>query len=416
MAPRIAYLLKKFPRLSETFVLSEMLGQEALGAELHVFSRRTPDDEPRHAQLAKLRAPVELVPDSRGLDPWGVLFDRAFAPGDLLERVRRTHERYGALEIERLGPLLGEALWLLRRTRELGIEHVHAHFATDSALVAMLLHSLGGPGYSLTAHAKDIYRSTVSGPRLSALLGGSRFTVTVCDANVRHIESVVDERAARRVRRLYNGIDVDAFGACAGGERDPRTLLSIGRLVEKKGFDTLLEALALLARRDPRVRLEVIGDGEDRERLIERGRALGLQAHVNWLGALPQERVREHLSRATVFALSCKVGDDGNRDALPTVLLEAQAAGVPCVSTPVGGVEEILDFGRAGVLTPIGDAAALAAALERLLERADERERLAAAGRERARECFDLAQQARVLHGWFEAAVAVGEATCASPM
>ncbi len=416
MAPRVAYLLKKFPRLSETFVLNEMLGQEALGAQLHVFSRRTPDDEPRHEQLARLRAPVENLPDSRGLDPWGVLFDRSLEPAQLLERVRRTHERYGALDIERLGPLLGEALWLLRRTRELGIEHVHAHFATDSALVAMLLHALGGPGYSLTAHAKDIYRSTVSPRRLSALVGDSRFTVTVCDANVRHLESLVDERAARRVRRLYNGIDVEAFGACAHGTREPRTLLSIGRLVEKKGFDTLLEAVALLAQRDAQVRLDVIGDGEDRARLVERSHGLGLHERVRWLGPLPQERVREHLARATVFALSCKVGDDGNRDALPTVLLEAQAAGVPCVSTPVGGIEEILDFGRAGVLTPIGDAAALAAALERLLQRSDERAQLAAAGRARARECFDLAQQAQVLFGWFQEAVALREGTCASPM
>ncbi len=416
MAPRIAYLLKKFPRLSETFVLNEMLGQEALGAELHVFSRRTPDDEPRHAQLDRLRARIEILPDSRGLDPWGVLFDRVLEPVQLLERVRCAHERYSNLELERLGPLLGEALWLLRRTRELGIEHVHAHFATDSALVAMLLHALGGPGYSLTAHAKDIYRTSVSARQLKALIEASRFTVTVCDANVRQLESLVDARAARRVRRLYNGVDLEGFAASVSGAREPRTVLSIGRLVEKKGFDTLLEALALLAQRDARVRLEVIGDGEESARLVERSCVLGLEGRVSWLGALPQERVREALARATLFALSCKVGDDGNRDALPTVLLEAQAAGVPCVSTPVGGIEEILDFGRAGVLTPIGDAAALAAALERLLEREDERERLAAAGRARAEECFDLQQQARVLHGWFLEAVAVEGVTCASPM
>lgn len=416
MAFRIAYLLKKFPRLSETFVLSEILGQEALGAHVHVFSRRSPDDEPRHAQLARLRATVEVLPDSRALDPWSVLFERGGDPSELLERVRRTYERYADLEIERLGPLMGEALWLLRRTRELSIEHVHAHFATDSALVAMLLHSLGGPGYSVTAHAKDIYRSTVSPRRLGAILEGSRFTVTVCDANVRHIQACVDERAARRVRRLYNGIDVEAFATPADRERDPYTVLSIGRLVEKKGFDTLLESAALIAPRDGRLRVDVIGDGEDRAKLIERSKELGLETRVRWLGPLPQEQVREHLASAALFALPCKIGEDGNRDALPTVLLEAQAAGLPCVSTPVSGIAEILDDGRAGVLTPIGDAHALAAAIERLLQRREERERLSAAGRARALECFDLRRQSRVLHEWFQAAVEESRFTCASPM
>lgn len=411
---RIAYLLKKFPRLSETFVLTEMLGQEALGARLHVFSRRTPDDEPRHAELARLRAPVEVLPGGGRIDAWAELFASGANPGKLLECARRAHERYAQLGLEKFGALLGEALWLLRRTRELEIEHVHAHFATDSALVAMLLRELGGPPFSLTAHAKDIYRTSVDFGRLSELIGASAFTVTVCDANVDFLRARLAPRAAQRVRRLYNGIDIESFAAPRTEPRQARHVLSVGRLVEKKGFGILLDALELLVQRGVEFQATLVGDGEDRARLEARVRGGALAPRVQLTGAQTQAQVREHFARASLFALPCRIGDDGNRDALPTVLLEAQAAGVACVSTPVGGVAEILDAGRAGALAPVDDPRALAAKLEHLLDDAGECERLAAEASRVVRERFDVRRQSRVLNSWFEASVAAERERCAS--
>ncbi len=416
--PRLAYLLKKFPRLSETFILNELLGQEALGAEVTVFSRRPADDEPRHPQLARLRALVVQLPPSKEVDPWGELF--AEGDDELLPRVRAAVAALRPYGHPRFPSLLAEAVLLRRLAREQGVGHVHAHFATDGALVAHLLHALGGPGYSLTLHAKDIYRDTVDARLLDRLVAGSAFSVTVCDANVEHLRGMLGADALSRVRRLYNGIDLALF-APDGRVGDADHVLSIGRLVEKKGFLVLLDALALLAREGRAVRATLVGEGEDRALIEARVAELGLSGRVRLAGALPQDAVLDLMRSATLFALPCLVGEDGNRDALPTVLLEALAAGLPCVSTPVTGIPEILDGGRAGVLVPERDAPATARALAALLDDPERRARLSRAGRAHAQRCFDLAVQAHVLQGWFAQALAAaatpaaGRPTCTSP-
>lgn len=412
MTPSMGYLLKKFPRLSETFVLGEILGQERLGAELHVFARRPPDDEPRHPELARLRATVEVLPPTKEMDPWSALVDE---DGDqLLACIRELLLEMRPLGYARLPSLLVEAIWLRKRCRELGLRHLHVHFATDSAVTAMLLRGLGGPSYSVTAHAKDIYRSTVSPALLRTLLERSEFFVTVCEANVRHVRELVGEHAARKLRRLYNGIDIESFGAAGGAPREPGLVLSVGRLVAKKGFDVLVDAFDVLARRGVPFRAEIVGTGEDAEAIAARVAERGLETRVRLVGALDQAAVRAHMARAQVFALPCRIGEDGNRDALPTVLLEAQAAGLPCVSTPVTGIPEILDQGRAGLLVPENDVAATAEGIAQLLGDAALRERFATAGRARAAELFDGRVNARVLKGWFDSVLEGAEDACGS--
>lgn len=408
---RVGYLLKKFPRLSETFVLGELLAQEALGRSLHVFSRRRADDEPRHPELARLRATTEVLPGARQIDPWNELFASANSDA-LIDRTGAIVRRAQTWEHDRFPSLLGEALHLLRRTQELGIDHLHVHFATDSAVTAHILHALGGPSYSITAHAKDVYRNTVRWPLTDALFTDARFVVTVCDANVRHLHSKVSAAAAGRVRRLYNGIDLTSFAFQPTSERDTDHVLSVGRLVAKKGFDVLLDAFARLLERRPAARLTLVGTGEDEADLRERARSLG--PAVTMTGAVDQAGVRALMARASVFCLPCVIGEDGNRDALPTVLLEALATGLPCVSTPVTGIPEILDDGAAGTLVPQHDVDATAAALDRLLGDADERERLAQNGRVHAEANFDRRNAARVLDAWFsEATTGV---PCTSPV
>jgi glycosyltransferase involved in cell wall biosynthesis len=414
VSARLGYLLKKFPRLSETFVLGEILGQEALGREIVVFSRRTPDDEPRHPELARLAAEVVNVPPTSDLDPFTALLEAATLSPDFLERLGDVLARLRPLGLSRLGKLVAEALWLLDDTRRRGIDHLHVHFATDSAVVAHVVHALGGPSYSITAHAKDIYRDTVDVRLLDLLFAGSAFTVTVCDANVAHLAERLAPRALANVRRLYNGIERAAFEGVARRPM-PGRILTIGRLVAKKGFDTLIDALAELARRDVAFTCEIVGDGEERDLLADRIAHLRLSDKVRLLGPQPADRVRERLGEATVFALPCRVGDDGNRDALPTVLLEAQAARVPLVSCAVGGVAEILDHGKAGVLVPEDDALALADALQHVLAEPRAFSSHVEHGLALGRREFDRARQAQRLGAWFDAALAAREASaCAS--
>ncbi|MCC6406444.1 MAG: glycosyltransferase family 4 protein [Planctomycetes bacterium] len=405
----LAYLLKKFPRLSETFVLNEILGQEALGRRLRVFSRRSRDNEPTHPQFARLQAEIEVLPPSSEIDPWSELFGPE--ADELLPRVRKLVGELRPLGHARLPSLIAEALLLRRRAREFGIRHVHVHFATDSAITARCLHALGGPTYSITAHAKDIYRNTVSPRVLDDLVSNSAFVVTVCDANVAHMRSIVSPRAAQRIRRLYNGIDLGLFRR-PNVERKRAQILSVGRLVEKKGFDVLVDAFALLAARGVDFEGVIAGDGEDRALIAARIAERGLTGRVRMTGPLDQNAVRALMHESTLFCLPCKIGVDGNRDALPTVLLEAQAAELPCVSTPVSGVPEILDHGRAGLLAPESDAAATADAMQRLLLDPA----LAAGLRERglahAREHFDVEKTSRRLGAWFDEVTA--ESACAS--
>ncbi len=397
---KIAYLVKKFPRLSETFVLGEVLRQEQRGTEVVVFARRDADDEPRHQAFSDLQAEIHRVGDE-GLNPWRELFEHEETNGATWELLGPTVRALLAAEVDRLPKLVAEALWVLRRARELHVDHIHVHFATESAIVAWIVSQLGGPGYSMTAHAKDIYRSTVRRELLSKLVGDSQFTVTVCDANVRYLMEAVEPWARERVRRLYNGIDLGDF-AMTNGPREENLILGVGRLVEKKGFDVLLQALHILKGTGRTFRALILGDGEEREALETARDSLGLQAEVDLPGAVDQGEVRRAMNAATVFALPCRVGEDGNRDALPTVLLEALAVGLPIVSTPVTGIPEILDQGRCGRLVDEDDAAGLARVLADLLDDGVSRKLLARLGRQHAEANFDGKRAAETLQGWFE--------------
>lgn len=400
MTLKVGYLLKKFPRLSETFVLNEILAQEALGRSLHVFSRRPPDDEPRHVQLGRLKAEVEVLPPAQTLD-LRLLFASP-------EAERIDHNQLAALvrealtfEHPRRRKLLSEALHLGLRAAEAGVDHLHVHFATESAIVAMLLRGMGGPTYSLTAHAKDIYRSTVDPRLLSRIVALSSFTVTVCDANVDYLRDMLTPEASQQVRRLYNGIDLEAF---APRETSPvnTEILGVGRLVPKKGFDVLLRAVALLHRERLPCHLTLVGEGDERESLQDLADVLEISDRVTFTGPLPQHEMLPLLDRATVFCLPCRIDTDGNRDALPTVLLEALAVGVPVVSTRVTGIPEILDDGRVGALVDSDDPAAVADGLRRVLEDPSRQARAVARGLEHVRQNFDGRAAARTLGAWLD--------------
>lgn len=407
MSARIAYLLKKFPRLSETFILNELLAQESTGRELHVFSRRTPDDEPRHPALANLKASVETMPSKYEIDPWEMLVGENADADDILARLGPVVRESRTWGHARTPSLLTEALHILKRTRELGIEHLHVHFATDSAVVAMLVNKLGGPTYSITAHAKDIYRETVNFAFLDVLVRHSAFVVTVCDANRQWMAERLSPEAMAKVRRLYNGIDLTNFHA-NGTPREDDHVLGVGRLVEKKGFHVMLHALKQLLDRGVRLRGTLVGDGDQREALEKLIVELGIGEKVKMLGPRDQGEVRDLMARATMMVQPCLVGNDGNRDALPTVLVESLAMELPSVSTPVTGIPEILDQGRCGLLVPEHDVAATARAIETLLRDPQRRAQIARDGRARAEELFDGRKIARTLGSWFDEALEAG--------
>ncbi|HEX6301133.1 MAG TPA: glycosyltransferase [Acidimicrobiia bacterium] len=364
---RVGYVLKKYPRLSETFILDELLALEAAGVEVSVFSLRLPDEGRFHRDLSKLRATVSYLPSSsfssRLLDAFGVLGglpDAAGAIDAALGFVRLLPERARA-------SVLVQGLLLASAAREARVDHLHAHFMTVAAHTAHVAHLVTGLPFSVTAHAKDVYRETVDRDVFDAIASSAEAIVTVCDSNRDYIRCHLSRQAADRVVRIYNGLFPEEYEPAPLAQRRSGMILGVGRLVGKKGFHVLLHACALLAKRHTNFSCTVVGDGEERDSLLAETRRLGLGGQVEFTGSLPRHRVLELMSSARVLAAPCVVADDGNRDALPTVLLEALGVGLPVVTTRVTGIPEIIEDEREGLLVDAGDAEGLADALERVL-------------------------------------------------
>lgn len=384
----VGYVLKQYPRLSETFVLSEILGLEREeGIDVSIFSLRPATEGRFHPQLSEVRGPVHYMP----LPDKGAFLDALRTLAELrTDALPRVMEVLDLVPADRRARLAVDALTIAHRVIADDITHLHAHFLTGAAHTAHLVHLLTGVPYTVTAHAKDIYRHTVDWALAGRIAGAAVAAVTVCDANLRHLQRQLDGSGTHLVR-VYNGL----------GPQDPpapleaRTqglVLGVGRLVEKKGFDLLLEAVAALAPTRPGLRCVIVGDGDQRAALEALTDALAIADRVTFTGALPQPDVARWLREAHVLAAPCRVGGDGNQDALPTVLLEALGAGLPSVSTPVAGIPEIVGHDREGLLVEEGSASALAEGIATLLDDSVRWTSMATAGPPKLAQRFDRRQ------------------------
>lgn len=420
----LGYVAKVFPRTSETFVINELRALEELGENPVVFSLHRNPAPVSHAILAELRAPVEYVEDVE-------VDDREVRrAADRLARELAIPEQQRARMLPRKYVRLAVALAGLAERH--GVRHLHAHFASRSGHVAALASTLLGTGFSITAHAKDIYHRDVDRDLLAWKIRHARFVVTVTEFNRRHLLELLDrdDTRAGSVVRLYNGVDLVRFASRhrIGGTRtgsptaiavglpdkisaNAPAIVSIGRLVEKKGFGVLLDACAQLKERGVAFRCEIIGGGDLEPALRQRIGELDLGDHVALTGSLTTEAVAERLREATVVALPCIVGGDGNVDALPTALLEGMACGLPLVSTRLSGIPEIVVDGENGLLVEPGDADALAGALEAVLDDPARAAAMGEAGRKRAEALFDLRRNVAELAGMFHRCMTAEKAT-----
>jgi glycosyltransferase involved in cell wall biosynthesis len=294
------------------------------------------------------------------------------------------------------------ALQLADAAGRAGVRRFHAHFASRAAHVAMFASRLLGVPYSFTAHAKDIYHRDVDRAVLRVKMRAAEFVVTVSDFNRDTLLGVGAglPDIERKIVRLYNGVDLSLFHQAAPEEKIANYVLAVGRLVEKKGFPVLVRACDQLRRRGVPFSAAIVGAGQEEGRLRELIGSVHLEGTVHLRGALPAEEVANQIRRAAVVVLPCVVGSDGNVDALPTVLLEAMASGVPVVSTDLSGIPEIIANRTTGYLVPPGDPDALADAIQRVLKDPASAVQLGAAGRLRAAQLFDLRKNVAQLRGW----------------
>ena len=393
---RVGYVTKRYPRYSETFVVAEISAHEAAGLDVEIFSLFPPNDTHFQDAIARVRAPVCYLPSHgvKAVDFWAALEDAAATlPG-----------MWSELEAARGEDALSvcQAAVLACEVRRRGIGHLHAHFASAPAAVARIASRLANVPYTFTAHAKDIFHETVRPEDLRRKLQDAAAVITVSDYNHDYLTRAYGA-AAGGVQRIYNGLDLEHFRYESPAERSPR-IVAIGRLVEKKGFTDLVEACAILRARDVAFCCEIIGTGPLEPELQALVQTRGLAGLVQLVGPRPRWEVIEHVRNAAVLAAPCVVGSDGDRDGLPTVLLEAMALGTPCVATDVTGIPELLKPGDAGLVVPEHDPAALAVALERLVSDAALRERVATQARRRMEADFDIRRTAARLRAIFHAA------------
>ena len=369
----IGILLKRFPRLSETFILNEIRGLERLGMDLEIMSLLRPEEDLVHASVSEVQAPVTY-------------FEAALV-ARVIAVVRAHAEVFVALPGRYISALALAAWWALRgplpfktmtqfwragfvaaTCRRAGIVHLHAHFANQPATVAAIVSAMIGIPYSITAHAKDLYLQPASSLRRRS--SGASFIATCTRHNVEYLRRNLPTRSASKIHLVYHGIDVKAFAAVADSRHcddGPPVILSVGRLVPKKGMSYLIASCAELRDRDIAFSCTIVGSGPLEAALREQIERAGLQDRVRLVGAMTHEKLVALYRTAAVFALAPHILEDGDRDGIPNVLVEAMAAGVPVVSTDVSGIPELIEHERTGLLVPPCQPRALAAALARVL-------------------------------------------------
>jgi glycosyltransferase involved in cell wall biosynthesis len=387
----VGIILKGYPRLSETFIINEILLLEALGHTLHIFALRNPAEAMVHERVQQVRARVTYIPDYLWQSLGAVVHTNIRLwwrrPGiywqALRFAMRNSWRQHSVATIKRFA----QAAYLVEKGLPgTDVVHAHAHFSHDPTTVAFFVSWLTGMGYSFSAHAKDIYLQAPD--FLRQKIDRARFVVTCTEYNKTYLQQITG--TATPIWRCYHGINLDFFSVPVQSYANvcPH-ILSIGRLVPKKGFPTLLQALHRLRQKGTDFRCTIIGNGPMESVLRQQIADLALEAHVEILAPMSQEALLQYYRSAHVFALACEVHHDGDRDGLPNVIVEAMAMGLPVVSTHISGIPECLEHGVHGILVAEKDSEAFADGLATLLSQPDRARQYGQAGREKVARDFD---------------------------
>ena len=402
--PQLAYVFERFPTFTQTFCVREILELDRQGLRPLLFSIHDTRDEPLEDHF-----PPELIDRVHFLPPEKELVEVVTAmkdadqlPQEIVLTLRHWH---GAPDKMRIY----EAAYIGMRMRAAGVWHAHTHFAGLGARTCWWLKQFFGLQFSFTGHANDIFEESGCELSLARLMEGAAMVVTVSDYTAKFLIGRFPDEA-RKVKRVYNGLDLKPFAEARGGEKGaPPILLSVGRLIEKKGFDDLIRSCATMWESGDGVfQCVIVGDGPMEAELSALIADLGVGDLVSMVGARSQKEIVELLGRAQIFVLPCVTEKNGGKDNLPTVIMEAMAAGLPCVSTRLAGVPEMVIDGETGLLVDERCPKEFAAAVSRLLGDAEMRQRMGAAGERRAREVFNQAVTAGSLREYLRECHAFG--------
>jgi len=425
---QVAYVLKGYPRLSEVFITSEIYRLERLGVPLRLYVLKAADEDVQHDVVRRVRVRPDYLQQTTSLSGTGAFRWLGANLGSFRPALLRTLRRHPVGTARAAGLAVAQAVRARRgflaaprkiylkefllaveladRLADAGdVLRLHAHFAHGTTTVTWLASTITGLPFSFTGHAKDIYTEELNpAGLLRRKMDAASFVVTCTDANRAHLASLGSRTP---VHVVYHGLNADFEPLVAGGVRrveGPRVrLLAVGRLVRKKGLDTFVDACAVLRNRGVDFEAVLAGESGDHEEEVRaRVAAAGLEDRVSFLGPLTQTGLFEEYQRATVFALPCRVLEDGDRDGIPNVLMEAMACRLPVVTTGVSGITELVRDGENGLIVEPDRPIDLADALHRLIKDPELAGRLAERGSSTIAERFDAsttaARMATLLH------------------
>lgn len=382
-----AYLFERFPSFGQTFCYREVAELDRQGVTPPIFSIRRPKDEPPQDWDAKIVARVHYLPEEAELVPEiDRLLKRKALPARVVDLLAGWGRRTDFLR-------LYQAIYVGLRLEEKGIHHVHAHFAGMAARTAFWIDKFFGIQFSFTGHANDIFAPGDFEIGLDQLMESARSTVTVSDFAAHFLKKRFPASVAK-IHRVYNGIDLNDFRRSDFSNPIP-SIIAVGRLIEKKGFTDLIRACEVVRKRGREFRCQIIGEGPLAEPLRAQIDDGGLPGQVEVAGPHPQSEVRSRLAGATLFVLPCIAEPRGAMDNLPTVIMEAMAAGLPVVSTQIGGIPEMVVENETGLLVSPNDPSALADAIEKLLIDPALAKKFGQAGCERACALFSIEKNVR---------------------
>lgn len=390
--PVLGMILKGYPRVSETFISNEILLLEKMGFNIHIFSMRHPRESFCHESVKQIKARVDYLPSTISGNLRPLLFH------NLLLAIKKPLTYSGAVKIgirrflrtkksATIKHLLQAGYMVHHLMPKSGVTHLHAHFAHSPTSVAMFASRLSGLKFSFTGHAKDIYTSNPK--QLKEKIELADFVVTCTEYNRNFLSGFTNGQ--KNIHRVYHGIDLGLF---SGGRDDahpdqPFQIFTVARLTEKKGLPTVYKALKVLQGRGIKFNHTLIGDGDDKDKILALIKDLGLDDCSQWLGTQPHDVVIDQFRKSDLFVLGCEVAVNGDRDGIPNVLVESMAMGVPVVATDVSAIPELVNTENTGLLVSPGNPEALADSMLRLLTDSELRSKVIYQARERVEQGFD---------------------------
>jgi colanic acid/amylovoran biosynthesis glycosyltransferase len=399
---KVAYMMSRFPKITETFVLYEMLAVMEQGVKVEIYPLMREHTTVMHPEAVPLVEEAHFTPH----------ISLAILASNIKTFFRqpRTYIRTLATTLRAtwgskrfFGGILAffpKSVYLAQEMQAAGIEHLHAHFASFPAASAYIIHQFTGIPYSFTAHGSDLHRDK---KMLREKVADAKFVVAISKDNQRIITEHCHLTDAAKVPIVHCGVDTEAFKPVS--QHNPSSALNIvctGTLHEVKGQTYLVKACAELKKRKIPFQCHFVGDGPDEAALKEQAAQAGLSGDIVFHGRVPRLTVIEIMKNADIFALPSVPTQDGRREGIPVALMEAMAFAVPVVSSELSGIPELVENGVSGLLVPPRDVKGLADSLARLATDHDLRRCFGEAGRQKVLKDFDLSQNASLLITLFQ--------------